>query len=533
MPIVGDVLADRYRLESVLGVGGMASVFLATDLRLDRQVAVKVLAANLAADASFAERFNREAGAMAGFSHPNVVAVYDVEPGDPETGREPFYVMEYCDGGSLADRLRVGGRMAPAALIPIVTAVAEGLAELHRSGLIHRDIKPGNILFSGDRPKLADFGVAWTEGPTDGEPLTLAGTTLGTLPYLSPELAGGGPPSAASDVYALGVTVFQALTGQHPQPTSDDVSASEARPGKALPVSAAAPDLGPRFDAVIGRALSVDPADRPSPGELAAQLASGLELWGVARPNPGVVPSTDPGRSSRSEGMDAPTRIAPVTAPPDVPLPAPDPVVPAPEAPVPLPPAPVPHAQDIPGQSVAPGPPRVPEPSAPRRAATPRSAPPFPTTLSRLADYRAPAVVAVGLVVLAVLAVLFLPGLLGNDGGLPGASPSASAGASGTPSASTLPGGLESALAALGRVDAAIEAARGGKDGLNGKDANELVQLAASVRTALNKGDLGAATKAAQKLSDRADSLAKGLDKGRRDPLLAAIGELLRVLSAG
>ncbi|MBI3746247.1 MAG: protein kinase [Chloroflexi bacterium] len=102
MPIVGDVLADRYRLEAVLGVGGMASVYRATDLRLDRRVAVKVLVATLAADPRFAERFDREAGAMAGFSHPNVAAVYDVEAGDPATGREPFYVMEYCEGGSLA-----------------------------------------------------------------------------------------------------------------------------------------------------------------------------------------------------------------------------------------------------------------------------------------------------------------------------------------------------------------------------------------------------------------------------------------------
>src|SRR5512141_823631 len=109
MLIVGDVLAERYRIESILGVGGMASVYRATDLRLDREVAVKVLVANLAADAQFAARFNREAGAMAGFSHPNVVAVYDVEPGDPAIGREPFYVMEYCRGGSLADRLKIDG----------------------------------------------------------------------------------------------------------------------------------------------------------------------------------------------------------------------------------------------------------------------------------------------------------------------------------------------------------------------------------------------------------------------------------------
>src|SRR5450759_2443495 len=167
MPIVGDVLADRYRIESVLGAGGMASVYRATDLRLDRQVAVKVLAANLAADARFAERFSREAVAMAGFSHPNIAAVYDVEPGDPTTGREPFYVMEFCAGGSLADRLRASGRLPPAALVPMVVAISDALAELHRRGIIHRDVKPANILFTDDRPKLADFGIARSEGPSD------------------------------------------------------------------------------------------------------------------------------------------------------------------------------------------------------------------------------------------------------------------------------------------------------------------------------------------------------------------------------
>jgi serine/threonine protein kinase len=501
MPIVGDVLADRYRLESVLGVGGMASVFLATDLRLDRQVAVKVLVANLAADPQFAERFNREASAMAGFSHPNVAAVYDVEPGDASTGREPFYVMEYCDGGSLADRLKVRGRMASAELIPIATAVSEGLAELHSHGLIHRDIKPANILFAGDRPKLADFGVAWTEAPRDGDPLTLPGTTLGTLAYLAPELAAGGQPSAASDVYALGVTIFLSLTGQYPQASS--IASADAGPGTALPVSAAAPDLGPGFDAAIGRALAADPLARPSPVELAAQLASGLEMWGVARPNPGAVHASDPRQPGLSGvDMDAPTHVALQT-------PSPAPVQVAPEP------------------SVPPELPVVAERAAPSRSATPVAPPPA----SRLADYRGPAVIATGLVVLAVLAVLILAGLLGAGGRLPGASASASARSSATQTSAALPSGLDTILKALDRVDAAIEAARGGKDGLSGKDANELAQLASSVRTALGRGDLGAATTAAQALADRADKLTKGLDKRRRESLLAAIHDLQAALS--
>jgi eukaryotic-like serine/threonine-protein kinase len=512
MPIVGDVLADRYRIESVLGAGGMASVYRATDLRLDRQVAVKVLAANLAADAQFAERFSREAGAMAGFSHPNVAAVYDVEPGDPATGREPFYVMEFCRGGSLADRLKVGGRLPPAELMPIVAAVSEGLAEMHRHGLIHRDIKPANILFSSDRPTLADFGVAWNLGSTDGNPLTLPGSTPGTVPYLAPELGAGEPPSPASDVYALGVTIFRSLTGQYPQTSTVAGSDVDSRPGVLLPVSAAAPDLGTRFDAALARALAVDPAARPSPAELAAQLATGLEVWGVARPNPGAIAAPYPPSGAPSGvDMEAPTLVArerPSAAQPGIAAPV-RPVLQQPAA-------------------------RLPAPAPAGRASFVRA--------------------AIIVVVLAVLAVLILSRLLGGDGSLPVATASASASASAsgsatasasatasgsatasasaTPSASAsaLPSGDGTVLVALGRVDAAIETARGGKDGLNGRDANDLAQLSSSVRTAVDRGDAGAAAAAAQALSDRARAMATGLDGPRRDPLLAAIDGLLAAL---
>jgi serine/threonine-protein kinase len=307
MPIVGDVLADRYRLESVLGVGGMASVYLATDLRLDREVAVKVLAANLAADAAFAERFNGEAGAMAGFSHPNVAAVYDVEPGDPTTGREPFYVMEYCEGGSLADRLKAHGPMRPADLVPIVTAISEGLAELHGRGIVHRDVKPANILFAGDRPKLADFGVARSEEARADGPLTVPGSTLGTLPYLAPELVAGAPASAASDVYALGVTIFQSLTGRYPE---------GSLPGTPMRISTAAPDLGPAFDAALAGALDADPLARPSPTELTSQLAAGLQMSGVARPNPGALAGMSPAPAGAAHvDVEAPTTVVATARP--------------------------------------------------------------------------------------------------------------------------------------------------------------------------------------------------------------------------
>ncbi len=504
MPIVGDVLADRYRIESVLGAGGMASVYRATDLRLDRQVAVKVLAANLAADGQFAERSSREAGAMAGFSHPNVAAVYDVEPGDPATGREPFYVMEYCQGGSLADRVKIAGRMPPAELVPTVAAVSEGLAELHRNGLIHRDVKPANILFASDRPKLADFGIAWRQGPREGDPLTLPGSTPGTVPYLAPEIAAGEPPSAASDVYALGVTVFQSLTGQYPQPSSAVGEADvDSRPVTLLPVSAAAPDLGPRFDAALARALDPDPAARPSAVELAAQLATALDVWGIARLNPGAIAAPYPGQGAPSGvDMQAPTRVAPER------------------------PSAAPSMVAAPRQSVA-------QKRAPRQPAA-RQLASSPSGRVRWGGR------AILVALLAVLAVIVLPRLLGGGGGgeLPAASAgatttasaTASAEATATTSATALPS-RETVLVALDRVDAAIEAARGGKDGISKRDAKELEQLAASVRTAVDRGDMSAAATAARELSDQGRALTTGLDEARRDPLLAAIDGLVAALS--
>jgi len=272
MPIVGDVLAGRYRVDAPIGVGGMASVYRARDLRLERDVAVKVLLPNLAADPVLAMRFDREARALAAAAHPNVVSVYDVEPGDPATGREPFYVMELCAGGSLADRIAVAGRLEPHEVAAIVGAVAEGLAELHRRGLVHRDVKPHNILFSGGRPKLADFGVATSGATTDMTALTAVGTTIGTLAYLAPELLAGAPATPASDVYALGVVAFQGLTGRLPRTAASIAEVAEARTTPAPLVSSVAPALGTAFDSPIGSALAVDLSSRPAPVRFANAL---------------------------------------------------------------------------------------------------------------------------------------------------------------------------------------------------------------------------------------------------------------------
>jgi len=281
MPSIGDSLAGRYRLDALIGSGGFATVFRARDLRLERDVAVKVLLANHVTDPIVAARFEQEARVLATVGHPNVVAIHDVAPGDPETGEEPFLVMELCDGGSLADRLAasVNGALEPDEIVPILVDVAAGLAALHAIGIVHRDLKPSNILLSDGRARIADLGIA-IGGPSE---LTAVGTTIGTLVYLAPEQLAGEPASPASDVHALGVVAFLGLTGTPPRPGG---SVTEVVAASILPVplvSAVQPGLGSAFDAAIAGALAADPSRRPSAADLGTMLASALERW-RARP---------------------------------------------------------------------------------------------------------------------------------------------------------------------------------------------------------------------------------------------------------
>ena len=277
MPMVGDTLAGRYRIDAALGAGGTAVVYRAHDLRLERDVAVKVLLPNLARDPLLAGRFDREARALAAAAHPGIVSVYDVDRGDVAAGREPFFVMELCDGGSLADALdEAGGRLSPEVVVPMLGTIAGGLASLHARGVIHRDVKPHNILICGTGAKLADFGLARAEDTTR---LTAAGTGAGTLAYLAPELLGGAEPAAAADVYGLGVVAFQALTGRLPRPSTSMVELVDTRLAPAVPVSSVAPGLGRSFDGVVAAALAIDPARRPPPMAFAAGLGQALEAW--------------------------------------------------------------------------------------------------------------------------------------------------------------------------------------------------------------------------------------------------------------
>jgi Protein kinase domain len=277
MPRIGEKLAGRYRLDARIGSGEFATVFRARDLRLDRDVAVKVLLASHALDPVIAARFDREARVLAAVNHPNVVGVHDVAPGDPATGAEPFLVMDLCDGGSLADRLAASGTgsLPPDELVPVLVDVAAGLDALHARGIVHRDLKPSNVLLSGGRARIADLGIA-AAGPSD---LTATGTTVGTLAYLAPEQLAGEPGSPASDVHGLGVIAFVGLTGRLPRPAGSitELVGASARPVD--PVSALRPGLGSAFDPALALALAGDPSRRPTATELGATLATALERW--------------------------------------------------------------------------------------------------------------------------------------------------------------------------------------------------------------------------------------------------------------
>jgi eukaryotic-like serine/threonine-protein kinase len=266
--MAGDLFAERYRLLEPLGRGAMSAVWLAEDEELGRRVAVKTLAP--AADRA---RFEREARAVAALSHPNICALYDYG----EAQGKPFMVLEYLPGGSLADLLEQGRPLADEETARIVAGVAEGLAHAHGRGLVHRDLKPANILFDAERrPKIADFGIAQVQGSGT---LTESGTVLGTALYISPEQAAGQAATPASDIYSLGVILFQLLTGRLPFESPNAMEIVRQHRDEPPPsVHDLRPDAPLWLADLTARALAKDPASRPSDGAaFAAALAAEAE----------------------------------------------------------------------------------------------------------------------------------------------------------------------------------------------------------------------------------------------------------------
>jgi eukaryotic-like serine/threonine-protein kinase len=263
------VLGDRYRLEASIGSGGMAQVFRGQDTTLDRQVAIKILAPQFARDPSFVERFRREAQAAARLNHPNIVNVYDTGV-DGDTN---YIVMEYVEGRTLAEYLTRGGTLAPRKAAEIAEKVAEALAAAHAQGVIHRDIKPANIMVTRDgRVKVMDFGIARLVAGPDTVEQTAA--VLGTAAYLSPEQAQGQTVDARSDLYSLGIVLYEMVTGKPPF-TGDSAMAVAYKHVQEtpLPPSSLNADVPPRLDAVVMRALAKNPANRyQSAGEFRDDL---------------------------------------------------------------------------------------------------------------------------------------------------------------------------------------------------------------------------------------------------------------------
>ena len=273
-PAPGVSVGDRYELTSRIAGGGMGEVWAARDRVLGREVAVKLLRGEHAGDATFLARFRTEARHAASLSHPGIASVYDYGEDDGAA----FLVMELVPGEPLSARLRRDGALAPALAVPLLQQAATALAVAHATGLVHRDVKPANLMITPDQQvKVTDFGIARLG---DDEPITATGEVMGTAQYLSPEQALGQPATPASDIYSLGVVAYEALAGRRPFEADSAVAVAMAHvqrePG---PLPATVPVA---LAAVVAQAMAKDPAQRP-----ASAAAFGQALGSALAASPG------------------------------------------------------------------------------------------------------------------------------------------------------------------------------------------------------------------------------------------------------
>ena len=258
-PLAGRLLDGRYAVTARIAHGGMATVYLALDTRLDRQVALKVMHAELARDDEFVRRFIGEAKSVARLSHQNVVAVFDQGSDGPFL----YLAMEYVPGRTLKDLLDERGRFSAAAALDIMTGVLDGLAAAHASGIVHRDVKPENVLLTADgRVKVADFGLARAHAAAAH---TRAGLLIGTVAYVPPEQVTGGSAGPRGDVYSAGVMLFELLTGRTPFTGDTPLSVAYQHVNSGVPApSSVVPGIPPAADQLVLAATSRDPALRPA-----------------------------------------------------------------------------------------------------------------------------------------------------------------------------------------------------------------------------------------------------------------------------
>jgi serine/threonine-protein kinase len=315
------MIAGRYRLEGRLGVGGMSTVHLAFDQRLERYVAIKLLAEHLAEDPAFVSRFRREALAAARLVHPNIVQVFDF--GFDEGPHQHFIVMEHVSGHSCAELLRDRGHLDVEQAVEVVTQACRGLDYAHRNGVVHRDVKPGNLLVSDSEVvKLADFGIARAANQSS---ITQVGSVLGTAAYLAPEQARGEEAGPRADLYSLGVVTYQLLSGRLPYEASSlsELALKQQRESP-VPVHTLNPRVPPELSRAVAMALAIDQEARPADASVLAEAlrngAQGIAPVDAGAPTAhlGTSAATQVLGSHKLEPETAATRVAtrgPVAAP--------------------------------------------------------------------------------------------------------------------------------------------------------------------------------------------------------------------------
>lgn len=316
------IVNDRYEIGKRIGRGGMAEIFQARDILLDRPVAMKVLFPEFATDPAFVERFRREAQAAANLNHPNIVAVYDWG----KVNNTYYIAMEYVNGRTLADILKQSGTLTPMQVCDVMSEVASALISAHQNGVIHRDIKPGNILVSTTgQVKVADFGIARALGAGVEQGLTQTGAVMGTATYFSPEQAQGASTDQRSDIYSLGVVMYEMLSGVPPFTGENAVAiAYKQVHERAMPLDQRLTSTPPEVAAIVAKCMEKSPDDRYSSAEEVRdelrRFVEGMPVLAVSAKKEAeratqVLPQTDVNATTVISAQDAATELLPKISP--------------------------------------------------------------------------------------------------------------------------------------------------------------------------------------------------------------------------